>query len=72
MFKQSTGRTFVDYLNRLRIEKAVSLLNQGVCNVTEAVMSVGFDDVNYFSRVFKKYMKRSPESYRKDGRRYFL
>lgn len=72
MFKQSTGRTFVDYLNRLRVEKAVLLLNQGLCNVTEAAMSVGFDDINYFSRVFKKYMKQSPESYIKDDRRYFL
>ncbi|MDW2798021.1 AraC family transcriptional regulator [Clostridium boliviensis] len=29
-----------------------------VCNITEAAMSVGFDDINYFSRVFKKYMNQ--------------
>ncbi|WP_242822055.1 AraC family transcriptional regulator [Ethanoligenens harbinense] len=72
MFRQSTGRTLTDYVNRLRIEKSVLLLNQGVCNVTEAAMSVGFDDINYFSRVFKKYMKQSPANYLQNDRKYFL
>jgi len=71
-FKQATGKTLVDYLNRFRIEKAVILLNQGTCNVTAAALSVGFDDINYFSRVFKKYMKQSPESYLHNDRRFFL
>ena len=72
MFRQSTGRTLTDYVNRLRIEKSVLLLNQGVCNVTEAAMSVGFDDINYFSRVFKKYMQQSPANYLRNDRQYFL
>ncbi|RDU24607.1 AraC family transcriptional regulator [Anaerosacchariphilus polymeriproducens] len=72
MFKQCTGRSLTDYVNRLRIEKSVFLLNQGICNVTEAAMSVGFDDINYFSRVFKKYMKQSPNSYLKNDKPYFL
>lgn len=72
MFKQTTGRTVVDYINRIRIEKSVILLNQGICNVTEAAMSVGFDDTNYFCRVFKKYMKQSPTAYIQNDRRYFL
>ncbi len=71
-FRKSTGRTPVEYINRVRIERAVALLNRGGCNVTEAAMSVGFDDVSYFSRVFKRYMGRSPRSYIKDDRRYFL
>lgn len=72
MFKQSTGRTPMNYINHLRIEKSVILLNQGICNVTEAGMSVGFDDINYFSRVFKKHMLQSPEHYLKNDRKYFL
>lgn len=71
-FKKSTGRTPFDYINYVRIEKAVSLLNQGICNVTEAGMMVGFDDINYFSRVFKKYMSVSPAHYIKNDRKYFL
>ena len=72
LFKQTTGRTLIDYINRIRIEKSVMLLNQGLCNVTEAALSVGFDDTNYFCRVFKKYMKQSPAAYRQNDRRYFL
>lgn len=72
IFKQSTGRSLTDYINHLRIEKSVNLLNQGICNVTEAAMSVGFDDINYFSRVFKKYMKQSPKSYIHNDKPYFL
>lgn len=72
MFKKTTGRTPTDYINRIRVEKAVMLLNQGICNVTEAAISVGFDDINYFCRVFKKYMKQSPTDYMKNDRRYFL
>lgn len=72
LFRQSTGRSLTEYINRLRIEKSVLLLNQGVCNVTEAAMSVGFDDINYFSRVFKKYMNQSPEKYLENDRKYFL
>lgn len=72
MFKQSTGRTLIDYVNCLRIEKSVILLNQGICNVTEAAMSVGFDDISYFSRVFKRYMKQSPENYLRNDRCFFL
>lgn len=72
MFRQSTGRTLTDYINRLRIEKSVLLLNQGVCNVTDAAMAVGFNDTNYFSRIFKKYMKQSPINYLQNDRRYFL
>lgn len=72
MFKQTTGRTPTDYMNRIRIEKAVLLLNQGVCNVTETALSVGFDNVNYFCRIFKKYMKQSPTEYIQNDRRYFI
>ena len=72
LFKQTTGRTLTDYINRYRIERAVILLNQGLCNVTEAAMSVGFDDINYFCRVFKKYMKESPTQYCQNTRKYFI
>lgn len=72
MFKQSTGRTPMDYINHFRIEQSIILLNQGICNITEAGMTVGFDDINYFSRVFKKYMQQSPEHYLKNDNKYFL
>ena len=64
-FKQNTGKNFVEYLNLLRVEKAVSVLSSTDLPVTDIAMSVGYDDVNYFCRVFRKYMHQSPSDFRK-------
>lgn len=60
LFKQLTGHAPGDYLNRIRIRKAAELLRENAMSVTEAAKETGFDDVNYFSRCFKKYEKASP------------
>ncbi len=62
LFKSITGKTLKDYLNLLRVNKAELLLKDGELNVTEVAMACGFDDINYFSRVFKKYKKVPPSS----------
>lgn len=64
-FKSMTGCTPVSYINSLRIEKALAFLNNTSASVTEIALAVGFDDVNYFSRVFKKAVGKSPTDYRK-------
>ncbi len=64
-FKQNTGKSFVDYLNLLRIEKATVALSNSDAPVIDISLSVGFEDVNYFCRVFKRYMGVSPSGYRK-------
>ena len=65
LFKNITGKSAVDYMNCLRINKAVTLLSESDLNISEVAMAVGFDDSNYFSRLFKKYQKTSPSSMRK-------
>jgi len=65
IFKSTTGKRPVDYMNYLRINKAVTLLSESNLNITEVAMAVGFDDSNYFSRLFKKYQKTSPSAMRK-------
>lgn len=62
VFKNITGKTLGEYLNQLRINKAESLLKDGAVNITEAAISCGFDDINYFSRVFKKYKNKAPST----------
>lgn len=63
VFKSITNKSLGEYLNQLRINKAEDLLKNGDVNITEAAMSCGFDDTNYFSRLFKKYKKESPSSF---------
>ena len=62
VFKSITEKSLGEYLNRLRINKAEALLKNGDVNITEAAMACGFEDTNYFSRVFKKYKNVSPSS----------
>ena len=64
-FKNATGQSPVNYINRTRIEKAAVLLKKTNENITNIAIKVGFDDVNYFSRTFKKFMNVSPSKYRK-------
>lgn len=63
-FKQITGKTTTDYINGVRLEKSASFLEQKDLNITEIAMKCGFDSVNYFSRLFKKYYNTSPTKFR--------
>ena len=63
-FKEYTGITPIEHINRTRIEHAVALLLKGV-NVTEAAMESGFNDLSYFSKIFKRYKGVSPSAYRR-------
>lgn len=54
LFKQEMGINFVQYLMRLRIEKAMPLLRSGEYKVYEVAEMVGIPDANYFSKCLKK------------------
>ncbi|MBL4930716.1 AraC family transcriptional regulator [Clostridium paridis] len=64
LFKRFTGKTFTDYINLLRINKAISLLKDKDLNINEVALCVGFNDSNYFSRIFKRYKNISPNKIR--------
>ncbi len=63
-FKKNFGRTPLTYLNEYRIEKASSLLKKTNKSITEIALEVGYEDINYFSRTFKKLKNFSPSEYR--------
>lgn len=62
-FKRHTGKTFVDYVNDLRIAYACKLLQNGHLNVTQTCFECGFNNVSNFNRQFKKLMKQTPGEY---------
>ncbi|WP_068617328.1 AraC family transcriptional regulator [Paenibacillus tuaregi] len=64
-FKETTGFTFIEYLNNLRIKKARELLTSSSYNITEIAEQVGFDNCSHFGRTFKIIMGVSPLSFRK-------
>lgn len=64
-FKKHTGKNINEFLNELRIKDAKALLKKNGLSITEIALSVGFDDSNYFSEVFRKLTGMSPREYRK-------
>lgn len=63
-FKKSTNESFVTYLNRFRLQTAVNLLNRTDQNISEIAYTVGFSDIPYFNRCFKKEYGITPAEYR--------
>lgn len=64
LFHQYTGHSVVRYQNWLRINRAKDLLLSGEYTVTEAAWEAGFQDVYYFSRLFKKLTGFNPSYFR--------
>ena len=68
-FKEITGLSPIDFLIRLRIEKATEIIaNFPDLNVTEVAMKNGFENCSYFSRQFKKVIGITPIAYIKNQR----
>ncbi|MED4225499.1 response regulator [Neobacillus cucumis] len=63
-FKNEYGKTFIDYLTDIRIQKAKELMEETNLSLKEICYEVGYKDPNYFSRVFKKVTGITPKDYR--------
>lgn len=66
LFKKETGITLGDYLTEVRMLKARELLKNQKLNHTEVSSMIGYSDVAYFSKCFKKYNKISPSEYERN------
>jgi AraC-like DNA-binding protein len=66
LYKQHTGFTIIERMNRIRLEKAGTLLrNDTSMLIKEAAERSGFPDIYYFSKVFKKYYGQTPLAFRR-------
>ncbi|MBS5481634.1 MAG: helix-turn-helix domain-containing protein [Clostridiales bacterium] len=63
-FKQCTGETVIGFLHRLRIEKACYYLSCTAMSITEIALSVGFNNLSFFNKVFKTQTGQTPSQYR--------
>ena len=64
VFKKGTRKPIVEYLIEMRMQKAKELLKHTNFTLPEIASKVGYDDYNYFSRLFKKNTHYSPTQYR--------
>lgn len=63
-FKKETGCSVRNYINRVRLEAAQQLLLSQSCTVSEIARQVAFEDVRYFTRIFKQFVGCTPTEYR--------
>ena len=64
-FKQETGMTFRQYVQKLRVEKSCELLTGSDLPINEISRAVGYDDIQFFNSVFKKLLHMTPREYRR-------
>ena len=64
-FKEETGMNITEFINSKRVEEAKLYLQRGHISITDVAFLVGFNDLNYFSKVFKKYTSLTPSQFPK-------
>ena len=68
MFKESIGKTPIDYINAMRINYSMELLTTTEMSMADIADIIGFCNPNYFHKIFKQYMDVSPLAYRKSAK----
>lgn len=63
-FKAVTGSTIIDYINSFRCEKAIEMICDG-SPINEAAIKCGFNNMSFFTRIFKKHTGKLPSDYKK-------
>ena len=64
-FKKRTRKTYISFLNEVRIQEACSLLLKPDLNISEICFQTGFNNISNFNRQFKKITGFTPKGYRK-------
>ena len=68
MFKDSIGKTPVEYINGIRVNRSMKMLLSSDDSVSAIAEKIGFCNANYFNKIFKQYMGISPLAYRKNNK----
>lgn len=65
LFAKQLGRSFTDFLNQMRVDRAVELLVGTDRSLSMVALDCGFRDQSYFTKVFNRHMKMTPREYRR-------
>ncbi len=68
LFKKEMGMTLTNYVNKKRIEHAVYLLSSTDMQIQNIAQYCGIPDVNYFTKIFKKVMNKTPSEFKEEIR----
>ena len=65
-FKKSTGKTFTEFVNEIRVVHATKLLSESTSSITDICFESGFNNFSHFSKLFKNKTGKSPLKYRNE------
>ncbi|WDV46688.1 response regulator [Clostridiaceae bacterium M8S5] len=65
LFKKYTKQSFTDYVNKIKVDKAIKLIKNTDMSLREIAEKIGYEDISYFTVIFKKYAGEIPSVYRK-------
>ena len=68
LFKQQSGTAFSDHVEQIRMQQAQKLLKETNKKIYEVALECGYNDGQYFAKVFKKYTGKTPNSFRNDSK----
>ena len=71
LFRKYTGKSFVNYLKEVRIEKAKQYLANQEILIKDAAAMAGFNDQFYFSRIFRSFSGLSPSKYQQNQKNFY-
>ncbi|MVO99842.1 AraC family transcriptional regulator [Paenibacillus sp. N10] len=66
VFKRETGVTYIEFVMRERIRRAAEILSETPIKIGEVAKKVGYEDIKYFSQLFKKFTGQTPSEFRSD------
>lgn len=64
VFKKTTGISFTDYVNKVRIDHSIHLLKGTNKKITHIAMECGFNNTTHYNNIFKKFMGKTPSDFR--------
>ncbi len=64
VFKRETGRNYIDYVTQAKLKQAMVLLRETPAKISEVAKRIGYEDIKYFNRLFKKFTGMTPSNYR--------
>ncbi len=65
LFKQETGENFLNYVTKIKLQRAKYLLKEKNMRIYEVCNYLGYTDTTYFTKLFKKYFGMTPHEYKK-------
>ncbi|MEN7550867.1 helix-turn-helix domain-containing protein [Rapidithrix thailandica] len=71
-FKQVTGNTPKEYIQRTKVEKAKQILEMETTTIEQLIGQIGYEDVASFRKIFKKHTGTTPLNYRRQNSRFVL